>query len=173
MKIKYEITPAFKIEFFKIKCCNFKNKREHIEEILKQYPEIPINNFKSNRNKADFTWQLQEIFKDEFNFINIKYNKKIDVTRSWSVTYDKGDYHIPHNHSSQGYSGILYLRMKNDSPKTNYIQPWNSEIDMTRSYCPSVEEGDIMIVPQFLIHYTEPNKLAFKKRIISFDFLLK
>tara|TARA_Y100001963_G_C6538084_1_gene334196 strand:- start:160 stop:351 length:192 start_codon:yes stop_codon:yes gene_type:complete len=63
--------------------------------------------------------------------------------------------------------------MKKDSPKTNYIQPWNSEKDMTRSYSPSVEEGDIMIVPQFLLHYTEPNKLKFKKRIISFDFFLK
>ena len=31
---------------------------------------------------------------------------------------------------------------------------------------------DIMIVPQFLMHYTEPNKVYFKKRIISFDFHL-
>tara|TARA_R100000988_G_scaffold59161_1_gene29597 strand:- start:15 stop:536 length:522 start_codon:yes stop_codon:yes gene_type:complete len=173
MKIKYEITPAFKIDFFKIKCCNFKHKREHIEEILKQYPEIPINNFNSNRNKADFTWQLQEIFKDEFTLIKTRYNKTINIKHAWSVTYNKGEYHIPHNHSSQGYSGIIYLRMKKDSPKTNYIQPWNSERDMTRSYCPSVEEGDMMIVPQFLLHYTEPNKLTFKKRIISFDFFLK
>ena len=171
MDLKYEITPAFQIEFFKIACNDFKNKKEHIEEVLKQYPEMPIGNFYSNRNKADFTWQLQEIFKDEFNLIKTRYGKKIEVTRAWSVAYNKGDYHIPHNHSSKGYSGIIYLRMKEDSPKTNYIQPWNSERDMTRSYCPTVKEGDIMIVPQFLLHYTEPNKIKFKKRIISFDFI--
>ena len=35
------------------------------------------------------------------------------------------------------------------------------------------ENGDIMIVPQYLWHYTEPNKINFKKRILSFDFVLE
>jgi len=39
MDIKYEIEPVFKIEFFKIKCCDFKNKREHIEEIAIYSPD--------------------------------------------------------------------------------------------------------------------------------------
>ena len=73
--IKYFIEPVFKIEFFKIKCNNFKNKKEHIEKILDQYPEIPFPNFFSNRNKANITWELQEIFKDEFELINTKYNR--------------------------------------------------------------------------------------------------
>ena len=98
--------------------------------------------------------------------------KKIDVTRAWSVTYDKGHYHVPHNHSSQGYAGIIYLQVNKDSPKTTYIQPWNNEKDQTVLYAPDVKQGDIMIVPQFLTHYTEPNKTYFKKRILSFDFTL-
>ena len=48
------------------------------------FHEMPFPNFYSNRNKADFTWQLQEIF--EFSLIRTKYNAKIDVTRAWSVT---------------------------------------------------------------------------------------
>ena len=172
MDIKYEIEPVFKIEFFKIKCTNFKNKKEHLEEVLKMFPEMPFPNFYSNRNKSDFTWQLQEIFKDEFSLIRTKYDSKIDVTRAWSVTYDKGHYHVPHNHSSQGYAAILYLQMKKDSPKTTYIQPWNNEKDQSVLYSPDVEEGDIMIVPQFVTHYTEPNKIYFKKRIVAFDFTL-
>jgi len=172
MNIKYEIEPVFKIEFFKIKCCKFKDKREHIEEVLKMYPEIPFPNFYSNRNKSDITWQLQEIFKEEFSLIRTKYNSKIDVTRAWSVTYDKGHYHVPHNHSSRGYAGIIYLRQRKDSPKTTYIQPWNNEEDKSVLYSPNVEEGDIMIVPQFITHYTEPNKTSFKKRIVAFDFTL-
>ena len=31
MDIKYEIEPVFKIEFFKIKCVNFKKKKKAIE----------------------------------------------------------------------------------------------------------------------------------------------
>ena len=35
-----------------------------------------------------------------------------------------------------------------------------------------IKPGDIVIVPQFLWHYTEPNKINFKKRVLSFDFTL-
>ena len=172
MDIEFEIEPVFKIEFFKIKCVNFKSKKEHIEKILDQYPEIPFSNFYSNRNKANITWELQEIFKDEFSLIRTKFNSKITVDRAWSVTYDKGHYHVPHNHSSKGYSGIIYLQMKKDSPRTTYIQPWNNEKDESILYTPNVKQGDMMIVPQFLTHFTEPNKIFFKKRILSFDFKL-
>ena len=170
MDIKYFIEPIFKIEFFKIKCIKFKEKKLAIEKVLKQYPEVPFSNFVSNRNKCNINAEFKEIFKDEFNLIRTKYNKKIDVTRAWSVTYDKGHYHVPHNHSSQGYTGIIYLQVNKDSPKTTYIQPWNNENDQSVLYSPDVKQGDIMIVPQFLMHYTEPNKTYFKKRIISFDF---
>ena len=36
MDIKFEIEPVFRIEFFKIKCVNFKAKKTKIEE-LKQW----------------------------------------------------------------------------------------------------------------------------------------
>ena len=36
-----------------------------------------------------------------------------------------------------------------------------------------LEEGDIVIVPQFITHFTKPNNLKFKKRIISFDFKIE
>ena len=173
MYIKYEIEPVFKIEFFKIKCIKFKQKKLAIEKILNRYPEMPQGNFNSNRNKCSINTEFKEIFKDEFSLIRAKYNSKIILERTWSVVYNKGDYHVPHNHGSKGYCGILYLDMKPDSPKTTYIQPWNNEKDLSVLYTPPVESGDIVIVPQFLMHYTEPNKIKFKKRIISFDFNLE
>jgi hypothetical protein len=172
MDIKYEIEPIFKIEFFKIQCINFKNKKKKIEKILKQYPETPRLNFYSNRDKCSITTEFKEIFKDEFSLIQTKYNSKISLQRVWSVVYNKGDYHVPHNHSSTGYCGILYLDMKPNSPKTTYIQPWNNQEDQSVLYTPQVKPGDMMIVPQHLWHYSETNKIKFKKRIISFDFVL-
>jgi hypothetical protein len=172
MDIKFEIEPIFKIEFFKIKCINFKNKKKKLKQVLTKYPEVPQANFCSNRNNCNINTEFKEIFKDEFSLIKTKFNSKILLQRVWSVVYNKGDYHIPHNHSSTGYSAILYLDMKLDSPKTTYIQPWNNEEDRSVLYTPQVKEGDIVIVPQFLYHYTEPNKIKFKKRIISFDFSL-
>ena len=171
--IEYFIEPIFKIEFFKIKSINFKKKKQLIQKVLKQYPEIPFDNFYRNWNKANFLEDFIRIFKDEFNLINTKYNRKINLYNLWSVSYKKGKYHVPHNHSSTGYCGILYLDMKPDSPKTTYIQPWNNQEDRSVLYTPQVKPGDMMIVPQFLMHYSEPNKINFKKRILSFDFLLE
>ena len=173
MDIKYEIEPIFKIEFFKIKCIDFKNKKKKLEKVLARYPEMPQANFSSNRNKCSINTEFREIFKDEFSLIRAKFNSKILLQRVWSVVYNKGDYHVPHNHSSTGYCGILYLDMKPDSPKTTYIQPWNNQEDRSTLYTPQVKPGDIMIVPQFLMHYTTPNPIKFKKRILSFDFLLE
>ena len=36
MDIKYEIEPVFKIEFFKIKCIDFKNKKKKLISYLKK-----------------------------------------------------------------------------------------------------------------------------------------
>ena len=169
--IEYFIEPIFKIEFFKIKCIDFAKKKQLIETVLKQYPEVPLENFYTNRNKANFLDDFQKIFKDEISLVNKKYNRKIHLYNLWSVSYKKGNYHVPHNHGSKGYCGILYLNMKEKSPLTTYIQPWQTEMDTTKLYKPKVVEGDIMIVPQFIYHYTEPNTINFNKRIISFDFI--
>ena len=173
MDIKYDIDPMFQIEFFKIRCIDFKNKKKKLEQALARYPEMPRDNFSSNRDKCSINKEFREIFRDEFSLIRAKYNSKILLQRVWSVIYNKGDYHVPHNHSSTGYCGILYLDMKPDSPKTTYIQPWNNQEDRSTLYTPQVKSGDIMIVPQFLMHYTTPNPINFKKRILSFDFLLE
>ena len=37
---------------------------------------------------------------------------------------------------------------------------------------PPVEEGDIVVAPKFITHYTEPSKMQEAKRIIGFDFLI-
>ena len=118
MDIKYEIEPIFKIEFFKIKCVDFNNKKKKLEKVLERYPEMPQANFSSNRDKCSITTEFKEIFKDEFSLIRAKFNSKILLQRVWSVTYNKGDYHVPHNHSSKGYAGIIYLQQRKDSPKT-------------------------------------------------------
>ena len=170
MDIKFEIEPIYKIEFFKIECIKFKQKKKAIEKVLEQYPEMPQANFGSNRDKCNINADFRKIFKDEFRLIETKYNSKILLQRVWSVVYNKGDYHVPHNHGSIGYCGILYLDIHKDSPVTTYIQPWNDENDRTKLYKPPVEEGDIVIVPQYLWHYTEPNEIKFKKRVVSFDF---
>ena len=76
MDIKYEIEPVFKIEFFKIQCINFKNKKKKLEKALARYPEMPQANFGSNRDKCNINAGFRKIFKDEFSLMQAKYNLK-------------------------------------------------------------------------------------------------
>ena len=55
--------------------------------------------------------------------------------------------------------------MHKKSPVTSYLQPWNDDRDMSIIYEPKAEEGDIIIMPQHIVHFTRPNPVLFKKRI--------
>tara|TARA_R100001086_G_C11796727_1_gene247788 strand:+ start:189 stop:731 length:543 start_codon:yes stop_codon:yes gene_type:complete len=176
MDLKYSITPAFVINFLKIECGNFKKKKQLILKELKKYPE-KLNKdktFYSNRgNTKNLHKKFIEIFSDEFNLMSEKFKAQICLQDVWSVSYKKNQYHVPHNHGSVGHAGIIYLNYNFDLPKTLYMQPWNNPNDKTYLCEPPVKEGDIMIVPQSIVHFTKPNLTSFKKRIISFDFHLK
>ena len=172
MDIEYYVEPVFKIEFLKLKVNEFKNKKKRIEKVLKNFPEVGNDYFYSNRDKGDFTNELAEILGDEFNFMSKSYNSKIDLQNAWSVTYGKGHYHVPHNHGAEGYAGILYLDINPEHAPTTYIQPWNDDRGKSVLFKPEVEEGDIVIAPKFITHYSEPNKITDLKRIVGFDFNL-
>ena len=65
---------------------------------------------------------------------------------------------------------LHYLNLPKDSPDTTYMQPWNDYRDDTTHFASvSVAEGDIVIVPSFVLHFSKPNKSKSKKRIISWD----
>ena len=168
-----DINIPFKIEFLTIKTNNFKDKKKAILQELKKYPEKRFHNFFSNRDKTGLADVVANVFQEEFLQISEHYKSNIDLYSAWSATYGKGDYHVPHNHGSTGYCGILYLNMQKKSPTTCYMQPWNCDRDRSIIYEPKAEAGDMVIVPQFIVHFTRPNPLPFKKRIISFDFRLQ
>jgi len=168
-----KIDTPFRLEFLTIETNNFKDKKKAILQELKKYPEKKYSNFSSNRSEIGLADAVANIFQEEFLQISEHYKSNIDLYSSWSATYSKGDYYIPHNHGSTGYCGILYLNMNKKSPATCYMQPWNNDNDRSIIYEPAAKEGDIVIVPQFITHFTKPNLVSFKKRIISFDFKLQ
>ena len=108
------------------------------------------------------------------NFLSKRIKKTILFEDIWSVSYKKGDYHTPHDHGTVGLAGILYLNMPKDGAVTQYLQPWNDWIsDRTIYYPLPVKEGDIVITPKFVRHFTEPHKSKKIKRIISWDMTLQ
>ena len=169
----------FNIPCWKIQTINFEEKKKKLTKLLESYPEekekydgMKEGEFATNRqiDRSGLVEQFASIMKQELEDFSREINKDFAITEIWSVNYDTGDSQSAHNHSSMGLSGLLYLELPKDSPKTTYIQPWTDhETDTIRYIEVPIIEGDIVIVPSFVLHFSSPNKSKNKKRIISWD----
>jgi len=164
----------FQINYFHMPVLKFKDKKKKLVNLLKSFPEKKhgLQNFSTNRqiDRTGLADGFTQIVGEELQMLSKDIQLDLAMSDIWSVSYAKGDYHSPHNHGSLGLSGILYLDMPEGAPVTHYIQPWNQHLSDTTLYLPmNVREGDIVILPSFINHFSPPNKGKGKKRIISWD----
>jgi hypothetical protein len=164
----------FTIPYWKIHNDNFEEKKKKLTKLLESYPEekTGIAAFATNRHsdRSKLIGQFASIMIEELKALSKEIKKDFSIHEIWSVSYDKGDYQSIHNHGSMGLSGLLYLDLPKDSPTALYVQPWNDITDDTVQYLEITNfEGDIVIVPSFVMHFTKPNKSEDIKRIISWD----
>ena len=168
----------FNIPFWGIRIINFEEKKKELVKLLESYPEEKEKygeregEFATNRqtDRSGLVEQFASIMNQELEGFSKEIKKDFAIIEIWSVSYAQGDSQSAHNHSSMGLSGILYLDLPKDSPETTYIQPWTDhETDTVRYIEIPIAEGDIVIVPSFVLHFSEPNKSKNKKRIISWD----
>ena len=90
--------------------------------------------------------------------------KDVEIRCLFYQQYQKEQYHGWHVHDCQ-YSGVYYLDMPLDTPKTQYIDPFTNDI------CEfDIKEGDVLAFPSFLVHRAPPNQSDSMKTIISFNF---
>ena len=175
LKVLIQEESLFNIPFWKILTINFEEKKNELTKLLESYPEEEkkgIQTFATNRpnNRSGLAERFSSIMNQELKAFTKEIKTDLGITEIWSVSYAQGDNHSPHNHSSMGLSGILYLDLPKDSPKTVYIQPWNDIVnDLVQFRMIPITEGDIVIVPSFVLHFSKPNKSNSKKRIISWD----
>ena len=124
------------------------------------------DNIKTDRKISKYKNEVLKILQVEMNDIKNVIGK-FSVTDMWSVQYHKNDFHQPHTHGSLGYSAILYL---DTDIGTSFIQPWNDPItNKTVIVTPTIKEGDIIIFPAHILHFTNPIKKSIKRTIISWD----
>ena len=167
----------FNIPCWKIQIINFEEKKKKLTKLLESYPEKKdptrkLQAFTTNRqsDRSGLAKQFVSIMSEEMEDISKEIKTDFVIPRIWSVSYDKGGYHLPHNHGSTGLTGILYLNLPEDSPETTYIQPWNDYVlDAVQYMEIPITEGDISIVPSSILHFSKPNESDSKKRIISWD----
>jgi len=166
----------FNIPFWGIRIINFEEKKKKLVKLLESYPEGKkgVGEFATNQGSVTgLVEQFASIMKQELEDFSREIKKDLAIIDIWSVSYAQGEYQSAHNHSALGLTGILYLDLPKDSPKTTYIQPWHDhETDTVRYIEIPITEGDIVIVPSFVLHFSSPNKSKNKKRIISWDMKL-
>ena len=176
----------FNIPLYKYKIDNWQEKKQKLLEICStiDFKNQDIGNRKitcinSDNVYTDYRSGNDNIYREDVKKIlenelhNFKKDAKLDIMNVgevWFQQYYKTQFHSPHNHGSLGWAGILYLDLPKDSPGTSYLQPWNDIQNDTSIYHPvKVVEGQIVVVPQFVTHFSPPNKSTKKKRIISWD----
>jgi len=152
------------------------NKKSKLNSLINanKFTRNPLQNFSSDRNedKVSYVNEFCEIFKDELDQFKQELGVTgFDVTDAWTVKYDKGDFHVPHNHSGNGFSGIVYLDFDPSEHTTTYfVSPINDPVtDQTQIMESPGAEGMMLIVPSCIMHYTIPNKSDIQRSIVSFD----
>ena len=161
----------FYVPFWKNKIDNFKDKKKDLLELLKDYPEKPteLQTFTTNRG-INIVDQFCRIFADELNAFATSIEKHLRLTDVWSTSYKTVQYHPYHNHGDAGLSGILYLDLKEKMPNTIFVNSNPTWVTGKTQYHEMVvEEGDMVIVPSHVGHFTAPNLSKKTKRIVAFD----
>jgi len=164
----------FNIPYWTLPCIKFKDKKKKLQSLCRRHPESKngIQTFSTNRQspRIRFKEDLIIILEEELRMLSETLKRDIRINDAWSVSYKTGEYHSVHNHGSVGLSGIIYLDQPKDAPVTNYVQPWNDYTSDRTVYMPiPIHEGTIVVVPQFVQHFSPPNKSKKIKRIISWD----
>ena len=164
----------FQIPYWHIKPKSFSKKKKEIEKLIVGYPEnkLGLQEFYTNRQgqRAKLLENFVSIFREEIELLINDIQMDLAITNVWSVSYQKGDYQSPHNHGGVGLSAIMYLDLPKETPGTLFLQPWNDwDTDQSQYGEVMVKEGDIVVVPSFVAHYTKPNKTDDVKRVIAWD----
>jgi len=145
----------------------FKNK------ILKEINKTPANTTQGV-HKTD--WETDSLLRRSYweDYVKEIADRCIDVLKKdlygkvrkktwhhnhWFHIYKKDSQFDWHTHAQSNFSGIYYISLSNKKYKTEF-----NKMDL------SVEEGNLLIFPSFLLHRSPLIKNQTKKIIVSFNF---
>lgn len=169
----------FSTPYWHYKLKDFKKRKNKFQKLLKKYPlkfektfNYSSNTKMSDEQKIEFTKILTNLLEPELNKFCSDVKRNIKITKSWGVSYSFSDDQMLHHHGANGFTAVLYLNydIKNHEP-TLYKVPWNNIFTGETEYtvCPNVEEGDFVIFPAFVEHFSPVNKSKKIKTIIGLD----
>lgn len=164
----------FSTPFYYYGILNWNDKKTKISNVIDDSLFVRAESFSSDRKLSTNSYleSFVEVFKDDLEIFQTELEvNEMFITDVWSVKYEQGDFHPVHNHSSTGYSGIIYLNFNDDEHTGTYFvnNQTNPITDATDSVLSYAHEGAMIVVPSSVLHFTYPNKSSSIRQIIGFD----
>ena len=96
------------------------------------------------------------------------------VTSAWVEQAQTFHQHLPHDHGVENFSCVLFAGFDNKvHESTCLVSPYRSADGMIYQYNPHVNEGDILVIPGNLLHYTTQNRSTKPRTVIVFNLQFK
>ena len=128
---------------------------------VKEYSEGKVNDHPTSSPEAD----------------NSLYQEKVHgmtVTSAWVEQAQTFHQHLPQDHGVENVSCVLFAGFDNKvHESTCLVSPYRSADGMIYQYNPHVNEGDILVIPGNLLHYTTQNRSTKPRTVIVFNLQFK
>ena len=123
------------------------------------------------RGDNSYVNEITDILSDELSWFGNDYSCNPHIVRAWYERALPYMYHPVHNHGHGGFSAVLFIEYdKRYHRPTNFIAPFDHFITGEQlTYEPHVEEGDLILFPSFLHHYTHPHTSESRRTVLSFN----
>ena len=163
----------FNIPLTVYKCSWWSSKKErllrHIDTVdMVQGDEQVLSDYRGDNSYIN---TISDILTDELSWFARDYSCNPHIVRAWYERALPYMYHPIHNHGHGGYSAVLFIEYdKRYHRPTNFIAPFDHFITGEQlNYEPEVEEGDLILFPSFLHHYTHPHTSEQRRTVLSFN----
>lgn len=173
--------PVMTIEFYIIDVNNWQQKKDMFVEILRSTPkrqfklDDPMVKFHTDRSDNNYRDDFCHIFQEEIREIEKETECDLTVQDVWSVKYAAGDFHSPHMHADSNFSAVLYFdyNFMEHTGTSVMLQNTNPKTNLTDIITPNVVEGQILVFPSHLIHFTSPHYSNAPRGVVAFDLKVK
>ena len=162
----------FSIPLIHYKCSWWTAKKQrllrHIDTLdLVQGDEQVLSDYRSSDTYLD---TISDILSDEMSWFAHDYQCNPHIVRSWYERALPYMYHPTHNHGHGGWSAVVFIEYTKWHTPTQFIAPFDHFITgEPLIYSPTVEEGDIILFPSFIHHYTHPHTSEERRTVLSFN----
>lgn len=169
--------PVLTIEFYLFDVKNWQKKKQLFQQVLLDTPKRQLVEndtlikFHTDRSDHSYRDNFCEIFVEELEDIQKELECDLIVQDVWSVLYKQGDFHAPHMHADSNYSAVLYFDFNFTEHKGTSVilQNTNPKTNMTDIVTPDVIEGQILVFPSHLLHFSTPHYGNSPRGIVAFD----